>query len=277
MTNVAMHNITDVSITLDLPQGISGDTEATVPVVPVNTTVSVEFSLTVSATGIYSIRVTVSSSDAMPYPYTINVAFIATSKPNLIVLDLGHTNRPPADQVTQFVNLLKTFGTVIINNGTITSDLLSATKLYILAYPKYGLTESEINAIKQYVAHGGNLIITGNAARYSSADGQAAINAIAMDFGVYFMDVTVMDDTNNSYAPYTPIIHVFNTQDPVGAYLFKDVDLIYYQAGTALTIQGSNVVPLAFGDEDTYLVDKDSNVTPFPSGLYTPGTDPNRK
>ena len=259
LTNVAMHVIHNVGITLTLPQGISGNDHATIDEIPINTTARVLFNLTVSEAGVYSIKVTVESSDAIPYPYTLTVAFIATEKPNLIVLDLGHTNRPPADQVTQFVSYLKTVGTVIINNGTLTSDLLKATKLLILAYPKYGLTESEINAIIDYVNNGGNLIITGNAARYSSEDGQKAINAIAMHYGVYFMDVTVMDDTNNSYRPYTPIIHVFNTNDPVGAYIFNGVKYIYYQAGTALTITG-NAVPLAFGDEDTYLVDKDGNV-----------------
>ncbi|GEM_PF-4799704 len=261
MTNISMHNVTDVSIDLELPTGISGEDENdTIEVIPVNSTVTVRFSLTVESPGIYQIKVIVKSEDAMPYPYTINVAFIATTKPNLIVLDLGHTNRPPADQVTQFVGLLKTFGTVIINNGTITPDLLSATKLYILVYPKYGLTASEIEAIKSYVANGGSLIITGNAARYSNAEANEAINAIASAYGVYFMDVTVMDETNNSFKPYTPIIHVFNTNDPVGNYLFNGVEYIYYQAGTALTIKSGDVVPLAFGDEDTYLVDKNGTV-----------------
>ena len=186
-----------------------------------------------------------------------------------IVLDVGHKQYFDETKLSDFISLLREyFGEVILNRDNITSDDLNGTDLLIIPDLESNITSSELEAIKNYLENGGSLLIMGTWYRYFQP---GDMNSITEEYGIYWGDFSVYDETNNDGRTYHPLVHIWanntiSTEMEIGEYISQVVF-----SGTALFLKTPTSTKVLDGpyfiglpDNDTYLVAQNGSI-------YVPG------
>ncbi len=263
------------------------------------------------ATGLVTISVTIEGAPANDNPDDNSRLLqldVTDQAIPLILIDAGHNNIgvDPRGMV-QFVDDMTAHGfNVLFNLDDITaSDLTTDTvKLLILsAYGPNQLAESEMQAIADYVAAGGNLWINGasdyNSQVYWLHNVASRLNGLVTkietttgeQIPIRFNDDEVLDGNDNNGYPWGILWHNYPMSDTTGVGMnvariqsWSDCSLIDRNGG-ALTVNdlGPNGYMMVLGDEDpgsgTYgepnrTHNTDAEVAGYPTGdafLYTDG------
>ena len=97
--------------------------------------------------------------------------------------------------------------------GEITINTLTNYDVYMICTSWYAFSPSEINAIVQFVANGGGLFLTGlgwSWVLYQGPLDEYPMNKIASRFGIWFMDGSILDPTDNIGGEAChPLYHTF--------------------------------------------------------------------
>ncbi|MEM2391134.1 MAG: hypothetical protein QW819_03900 [Candidatus Korarchaeota archaeon] len=122
----------------------------------------------------------------------------------LIVYDEAHDYYFTASYLSKFVALLEKYGGVYVNRRPFDKNLLGNASLLIMMHPQAPLSSEEITLVKNYLNNGGKIIIAATWYKYF----QPYVNNITADYGIYFVDSEIMDNTYNiGGKPYYPILY----------------------------------------------------------------------
>ena len=174
-----------------------------------------------------------------------------------VLFDEAHGQYYDSSKLKQFLyDIERTFWIEVdINTEQLTKTKLSEYDILILAGLESNLTESEIDAVKNFVSSGGALFISGDWYEYFDP---SIYNAITGDFGIYWYDASVKDDTNYDGYNYYPLIHTWSSIDYVN-FISNNGSFTVKFSGTCLNITGT-VDIVGTGDDDTYAEDPNGNI-----------------
>jgi len=247
LTNIATLTTHGVNVTLQLPSGLTTEEATTITIGDMesgNVTI-ITWNVTITAAKAYEVTLVVETEDGGTSSASTGI-FAVTEK--IIVFDQGHGQYIDAEKASKFIDLLKDYGEVYINNGTISEAMLTATELLILFNPEedVGLAEEEINAIKDYLENGGALLIAGTYYAYFSPE---YFNPITEDYGIkwYDGDIYDPDDYPEEYWYFFPYLYNF-ADNLIAKQLTSGVESVQF-AGTPLNVS-SPAVPVVLGNPD---------------------------
>ncbi|WP_457750809.1 DNRLRE domain-containing protein [Thermococcus sp.] len=143
---------------------------------------------------------------------------------------------------------------VTVNTEPLTYDLLKNYNVVILLNPKLSLSQSEIQALQEYVENGGGLLIAGDWYKYANLN---SLNAVVGKYGIKFNADELMDDKRNSGKKYYPYVGIYNKEHPVMHYV-PDTWVMYYN-GDTLSVSG-NAVWLIKAFDTGYAVDANNKI-----------------
>ena len=174
-----------------------------------------------------------------------------------IVFDIGHDQYFDNEKLGTYISLLSVFGQVIINSDEITEADLSGASLLVIPNPETQFTQEELDAINNFLNSGGSLIALGNYHAYFYPE---ILNNITKTYGLYWMDASVRDPTNNSGREYYPIISVWPSNDFTDEMNITKYVTTAWFSGTYLKLippeHPENIsrgpYEIAVGDLDTY-------------------------
>ncbi len=222
---------TDVNVSIMLPSELTTDNDTFYHFEQIINGTTEHLILIIEALEAGRYRINVSLiSDNMGTAFT-HTYVIVYSRP-FILFDQGHGQYYDADRMTGFVDLLKQYGELYLNNDTITKDELGNASLIIITNPSEDdlLSDAEIQLIKNYIDNGGKLIIMGTWFKYI-ADTAANLNNITMDYGIRFEVGEIADNISNYGEYYLPILYNL-AKHP----LCSDVDHVFTPGTTYLSL-----------------------------------------
>ena len=177
-----------------------------------------------------------------------------------VLFDESHGQYYDSSKLSDFLDDLENefgFNVTVHSSGEINSTVLDSYDLLIITnpsrYPEYNYTESEVQAIKEFLENGGSLFIL---AEYYYYFNPYNIENITKDYGILWLDDSVYDDTNNNGNNYNPLIHTWKTD--VGKFVSNNGASQVEYSGTALNVTGTNdttktIYIVGTGDDDSYL------------------------
>jgi hypothetical protein len=140
------------------------------------------------------------------------------------------------------------------NTGDITVESLEGYELVIITNPQTPFSEGEVSAIGEYLANGGNLLVTGQYYEYIFAD---ELNRLTAVHGIMFTDTLVIDGSSNTGKPYFPLITSLDR-----AFFPSPVEEVHYAYGCVLRIDGAT--PLLFAEATAEVVDQQGELVQVP-------------
>jgi len=176
---------------------------------------------------------------------SISIASASNPKARILIddyhgADLGSTLK---NELTD-----RGFEIEINSDKTLDSIALGEYDVLVIAIPDKEISETEINAVLNYVSDGGNLVLLGKAGGVIDS-----MNNLSKNFGIEFNRDTLKDPSDRGYGwKEEVIIHSFISH-PVT----KDIRTIAYyyprwgDFGCTLSLSGS-ASALAIGDDDSY-------------------------
>jgi len=269
-------NATNVNVSIILPADVQteNDTFYHFGIIENGTSKIIEIYLTSNVAGLKTVNIELVSENLGTA--SAKVTFGVYAKP-FIVFDQGHYQYFTAEVLSKFVALLKNYGDVYLNNGTLDRNLLGNTSLVILPIPgveTYGsgdpsswtvpkpLTGEEIDALIDYINNGGKLIAIATWYRYILDGTLHGLNNVTSSFGIYFQDAEIVDDEDNAGKPYYPILRNLE-KHPIAS----DVEFIIAASSTYILITG-NAKAVVRGNPTSYGVTNESNTYDYhPTGV----------
>jgi len=273
--NDAPYTITNISIELkDVPEDISVNTskymlESLTP----GTTKQVAFRISTTEIGAYSLPLVITTENGGED--VVRASLIATTT-RIIIFDEGHYQywAFTSQGMYDLIDLLREYAPVLILKGEVSSVLLdpSIAALYVLPNPQPStgspsdtstqiMTDSEVDAIQNYIESGGSLLIMANWYRYFWPDNPNGYNDLTRPYGIYWVDGDVFDPVNYERATYHVIGKNF-ADNTVAKILSAGVTEIHF-SGTALEIKTASVsteyYPILLGNNESYLTDDQGN------------------
>ena len=268
VTNLAVNpNATNVNVSISLPEGVSTENDLFYhfDVIYNGTSQIVELNITANTTGKKIISISLESKDLGTASTEVEFGVYATP---FIIYDQGHEQYYTADRLSKFVSLLREYGDVYINNGTLDTNLIGNASLIILPIPgveTHGssdpskwevpkpLSSDEINDLIEYVNKGGKLIVMATWYRYILDPTLHGLNNVTSPFSIFFQDAEIVDDESNANKPYYPIL--MNLQKhPIAS----DVESVIAASSTIMTIAG-DVEAILRGNPTSYAVANETN------------------
>ena len=174
------------------------------------------------------------------------------------LFDNAHGQYFDPQKLSQFLkDIERTFWIEVdINEGMLTSDVLSNYDILVLVNLKTQLSSEEIDAIKNFVLDGGALFICGD---YHDFFDPAIYNPITEDFGIKWYDVRVYKQLNPAQKDYYPVISTWGN-DNISVFLSDNGSYEIKYSGTALNITDNSVSIVGTGDSETYAEDSSGNI-----------------
>ncbi|WP_435320807.1 DUF4350 domain-containing protein [Haloarchaeobius sp. TZWSO28] len=138
-----------------------------------------------------------------------------------VVIDGGHGQFSAdyalsSEDVAYYQRYLEGVGIDFDQVNNLTSDNLSGARSLIVTSPPQSLTTAETDAISQFVANGGSVVLIG--ASTATSDARSNLNTLAADLGsdLRLSDDQVEDDSNNVNSDATvPVSTRFDTSFPL--------------------------------------------------------------
>ena len=191
-----------------------------------------------------------------------------------IVFDNSHAQYYNPSFYDTFIGMLRKNGTVVINNDTITDALLAGVSILVIPDPGSDFIANEAEVIKNWIDNGGSLLIMGTHLTYLDP---ARENNITLDYGIEFLDTSVLDNDDNTDEPHWPIIYTWS-DNAIANYVTNGVESVSAGRTNSLNVSGS-AMPIGTGDTDpwdntTVAVDYyDYTWPPDPGNIVANGTD----
>jgi len=223
----------------------------------------VTWNVTVEELGFYELRLEVTTIDGgNPTAETLLLAV----RERLLVYDNGHGPYVDFKKAAGLIELMRERGEVYISNSTLTSALLSVTRLLVIPSPLEASlhTAAEIQAIKDYVENGGALFIMATYYAYFNPD-TFPHNAITGDYGIKWVKGSMRDANDHDPVTgyeYFVLLDTFPDNKVANA-LKVGVENIKMSGTTlnmtaSVNVTGATVYPIVTGDDD-----------PFPNNTVT--------
>ena len=134
-----------------------------------------------------------------------------------------------------------------LTQGPITIDKLQGYNTLILMAPERSYSDSEVNAIKQFVSNGGGLFIVGSNWGYDDGGLNFSYNKIAQGFGISFANNEIVTN-NKDYLIYPNFVKITNiTANPITT----NIPTYYHLMGTYIKNPGNSTV-LAYTDASSW-------------------------
>ncbi|MEX2689224.1 MAG: CARDB domain-containing protein, partial [Candidatus Njordarchaeum guaymaensis] len=179
---------------------------------------------------------------------------------------LAHKNNYYSTRVNAFLgDILTELGANLIfitpNNDSELYTLLNghpelvhmADAIVLLNPADSNFTDEEDLAYLQFLEDSKGILILGDYYSFLYPD---RLNPLTAPYGIYWLDDSVMDDTNNGYNEYYPLIHVWENNS-VAKYVSNTGTIQVKYSGTCLNVTGVNdsqktIYIIGIGDNDTY-------------------------
>ncbi|MGC8545013.1 MAG: DUF4350 domain-containing protein [Athalassotoga sp.] len=161
-----------------------------------------------------------------------------------VIIDEGHSDQYAQSKLTDMVKNLESSGyNIIFSTSEITPQLLSQGKILLLANPK-SLSDSEINAIVNFVQDGGGIFLTAES-NYKKAGHFDVLNKLlgSLNAGFVFNPDEVEDGSSNYGDVWEVKISDF-PQTPFN--IVNGISVIKFYSGCSLAAPGNN--PLQSGN-----------------------------
>lgn len=284
VTNRVDYTIENITITLtDMPNGVKVNaSEMKIDSLAPGNSKIITIKAGVPTIGVYEFPMIVRDpygSEAVRRPFLLAI----TQK--LLVFDEGHNQyvRSASPYMQGLIGILKDYGPVLINKGEFPASLLDpqVTALIVIPTPQPPggsptdttseiFTDTELEALQNYVEFGGSLLLMGNYYTYFWPDNPNSLNDLTTKFGIYWYDGDIYDNVNNfGNRNYNVILKNF-ANNSVAKFLSSGVDAVYY-AGTGLKLvqpeeETTKVYPVLLGNNESYLTLGSSTATVVVNG-----------
>jgi len=205
---------------------------------------------------------------------TVIVPLNVEAEPSRILFDYTHGEFRTVDIsgiYRDFAEALRSEGFVVdaLRVGTLSPDVLSSYDVLVVAVPfdpSKPFTDSEIDAVRNFVDQGGGLFLVGVGwswvTYFPYSISQYPANVLGAQFGIRFNDDFLIDPTN--FVPgrgeANPVFHEFSRHPTTSA--LSSVSALY---GIPCTITASSGTTVVFGDGDSR-----SSAGYYQTGEYPP-------
>jgi len=264
VTNLAVNpNATNVNVSISLPEGVSTENDVFYhfDMIYNGTSQILELNITANTTGKKIISISLESENLGTASTEVEFGVYATP---LIIYDQGHDQYYTADKLSKFVSLLKEYGDVYINNGTLDKNLLGNATLLVIMHPEAPFTADEIALIKDFLENkSGKLIVSATWYKYF----EPYINNITADYGMLFQDAEIKDDEQNMGDPWNPKLYTL-AKHP----MCSDVKYFVAASSTYIVIT-SDVQAIVRGNPTSYGVTSPTDNPDNETATGVNGTD----